>query len=304
MITAVAVGRRTIPVAALCAGLVAAAACPQSSRDPLAEIRSFHEQGRYEESLERLRALTDEDPANLEANYLLGRALVESGEPSLAIWPLAKAAESPKYAFDASMLLARATLGSRTPADAIAAADAALAIEPDNVEALALRALAKFKASRHADAWADVERAVALDPDHFDLLVPRVLVLLELGRIDEAEAVLDAGGRATTRERELPGEEIQARLCLANAAFAVARGDPKSAEIMYADCLDAYPSDERVVLQVVDFYDSLGHRERATALLQRTFEETRATHFGYELARRARRRADGERSMRRAFGEV
>jgi predicted Zn-dependent protease len=100
------------------------------------------------------------------------------------------------------------------------------------------------------------------------------------------------------------GEEIQVKLCLTNAAFAVANGDHKSAEVMYADCLDAYPTHQLVVLRAVDFYDAIGQPVRATALLRRTFEETRAAYFGYALARRQRQLGDEERLIPPAFGEA
>jgi predicted Zn-dependent protease len=151
---------------------------------------------------------------------------------------------------------------------------------------------------------ADVERAVELDPDHLAILVPRVLALLEFGRVDEAEAALDAGKHPLEITEDQEGEDIQARLCLTNAAFAVERGDRKSAEVMYADCLDAYPTDPLVVFQAVDFYDAIGEPERATALLQRTFEETRETHFGFELSRRVRRLRDEERAVSQMPGDA
>jgi predicted Zn-dependent protease len=304
MNTAVQFARRAFSLGLLCGILVAGTGCPQSSGDPLDEIRGLHARNRYEESLEGLRALMDRDPTNPEVNYLLGKALMHIGELSLAIWPLRRAVESPEYAFDAGMLLARATLDSRMPQDAIGAVDIALLVEPDNVEALALRAHANFKAARYADALADVERAVELDPDNLAILVPRVLVLLEFERVDEAEATLDAGRQTVETIEEQAGEEIQARLCLTNAAFAAESGDHKSAEVMYADCLDAYPTDQFVVLQAVDFYDAVGQQERATALLRRIFEETRATNFGYLLSRRVRRRGDEKQSIPPSFGEV
>jgi predicted Zn-dependent protease len=281
--------RRVFLLGLLCGVSVAGTGCPQLSGDPLDEIRELQARDRYEESLEDLRAFMDEDPTNLEVNYLFGKALIHTGELSLAIWPLQRAVKSSEYAFDAGMLLAWATLDSRTPGDAIDAVDIALAAEPDNVEALALRAHANFKAARHADALADVERAVGLDPDNPAILIPRVLALLEFERVDEAEAVLGAGEYAVETTEEQMVEETQARLCLTNAAFAVANGDHKSAEVMYADCLDAYPTHQFVVFQAVDFYDAIGQQGRATALLRQVFEETRAAHFGYALSKRVRR---------------
>jgi predicted Zn-dependent protease len=304
MNTAVEFTRRAFPLALLCGTLVAGTGCPQWSGDPLDEIRGLHARNRYEESLEDLRALMDEDPTDIEVNYLFGKTLMHIGEPSMAIWPLRRAVESPEYAFDAGMLLAEATLDSRTPEDAIGAVDIALAVEPDNVEALALRAHANLKAARYAEALADVERAVELDSGNSAILVPRVLVLLEFERVDEAEAALDAGKHAAEFAEEQAGEKIQAKLCLANAGFAVANGDDKSAEVMYADCLDAYPTDQLVVLRAVEFFDAIGQQERATALLRRTFEGTRAMHFGHALARRVRKLRDEARLISPAIDEA
>jgi len=304
MNTAVLFARRILLLSLFCGLLVVGTACPRWSDDPLDGIHALHARNQFEESIEDLRALMDEDPTDPAVNYLFGKALMNIGEPSLAIWPLRRAVEYPEYGFEAGMLLARAMMGSRTPEDAIGAVDIALAAEPHNVEALALRAHANVKAARYADAWVDVERAVALGPDHPAILVPRVLVLLEFERIDEAEAALDAGVRAPQNAENQLDEEIQAMLCLANAGFAFNKGDRKSAEVMYADCLAAYPTQKLTVLQVVEFYDAIGQQERATALLRRTFEETRETNFGFELSRRVRKLGDKERSVSHTPGEA
>jgi len=270
MNTAVLVVRRILLLSLSCGLLVAGTACPQWSDDSLDGIHALHARNQFEESLEDLRALMDEDPTDPEVNYLFGKT-----------W---------------------ATIDSRTPEDAIGAVDIALAAEPHNVDALALRAHANVKAARYADAWVDVERAVALDPDHPAILVPRVLVLLEFERIDEAELALDAGKRSLENAENQLDEEIQALLCLTNAGFAFEGGDRKSAEVLYADCLAAYPTQKLTVLQAVEFYDAIGQPERATALLRRTFEETRETHFGFELSRRVRRLGDKERSVSQTPG--
>jgi len=304
MNTRVKFTRWVLSLGLLCGTLVANTGCSQLSGDTLGKVLELHARNQYEESLEDLRALMDEDPTDPEVNYLFGKTLMHTGEPSLSIWPLRRAVESPEYAFDAGMLLAQATLDSRTPEDAIGAVDIALAVQPDNVEALALRAHANLKAAHHADALADIERAVELDPDNRAILVPRVLVLLEFERVDEAEAALDAGKHTLETIQAQVGEETQARLCLSNAAFAVENEDHRSAEVMYGDCLDAYPTDHLVVLQAVDFYDAIGQQGRATALLRRTFEETRSIYFGSALSRRVRRLGDKEQPIPSPFGEV
>jgi predicted Zn-dependent protease len=289
MKSAIEFTRRAFALGLLGGVLVVGTACPLGSGDPLDEIRGLHARSRYEESLDDLRALMDEDPSDPEVNYLFAKTLMQIGEPSLAIWPLRRAVQFPDHAFDAGMMLAWATLGTRTPQEAVDAVNLALAAEPGNVDALALRARANIKAGHYADALTDTERVLEIDPDNPAILVPRVLVLIEFNRIDEAEAVLDASNQKLESGEDQMLEETQARLCLTNADFAFDHGDQKNAEVMFADCLDAYPTDPLVVLAVVDFYDAIDEPERGTDLLRRTFEDTRSTEFGHALARRARR---------------
>jgi predicted Zn-dependent protease len=274
--------------------VVLGSGCPQLSRTALDEIRALHEQGRYEESIEDLRVLMDADPSDPEVNYLFGGALMHSGDISLAIWSLRKAVESQQYAVDAGRMLAQAMLDSRAAESAIDVLDRVLELEPDNLDALALRAHANLETAHYAEALVDVERAVEIDPDHRGILVPRVLTLLEFERVDEAEAVLAAAEYPPEVAGELERDGVLARLCLANAAMTFESGDRESAEVLYRDCLDAYPSQPRVVLQAVDFYSAIGQPDRATELLRRAFEETRAKTFGYALTRRASRSGDGD----------
>jgi len=107
MNTAVEFTRWAFLLGLLCGVLAAGTGCPQLSGDPLDKIRGLQAQNRYEESLEGLRALMDEDPTDPEVNYLFGKTLVHVGELSLAIWPLRRAVEFSEYAFDAGMLLAQ-----------------------------------------------------------------------------------------------------------------------------------------------------------------------------------------------------
>jgi len=76
MNTAVEFTRRIVPLGLLCGSLLAGIGCPQWSGDLLGKIRGLHAQNRYEESLEDLRTLMDEDPTDPEVNYLLGKTLM------------------------------------------------------------------------------------------------------------------------------------------------------------------------------------------------------------------------------------
>ena len=85
----------------------------------LERFQVLHEQGRYRETVGALRERVDLNPANMEANLLLGTALFHSGDAGLAVWPLRRASEDPRFAVTASLLLARAMLDSRTAPDAL-----------------------------------------------------------------------------------------------------------------------------------------------------------------------------------------
>ena len=297
---------RAAPLFLLWGVVVVGGGCPQQASDPLIEIRELHEKRHFRESIERLRALVDEDPDRAETNFLLGKALMRTGEPSLAIWSLRRAAESPEYRVDANLMLARIMLSGRTPSDAIETVDQVLTLEPDNVEALVLRAQAYLREGRREDALADIARVVELDPENLSILVPRVLALIELERIDEAEEALKtARDKVESTEREV-SKVIRGRLCVANGLFALEKGDAESAESHYAGCLEVYPTNQIVVEQAVRFYDGSDRQELATETLQRAFEESRDTYFRGALARRMGRLGkpeEQERLMREAAEE-
>jgi tetratricopeptide (TPR) repeat protein len=273
----------------LIGGIAAVSAgCPTQPEDPLVEIRELHRRGQFAESVARLRALADEDPDRPEVNYLLGAALLRTGEASLALWPLRRAAESPDYAVDAGILLARAMIQGRSTHDAVAAADRVLAIEPDNLGVLDLRAQAYLGMSRYEEALGDIDRIIELDPENVSVLVPRVLVLIGLERIDEAEQALEtARQRLETTEREVT-RSMRARLCIANGLFAFEKGEAERGEAQYEECLEEFPTDPLAVSEAASFFDRIGKSERASEILQRAFEESRDPFFRTALARRKR----------------
>ena len=84
-----------------------ALACgPGDIESRLAEPRALQAAGQFSESVEPLREILATSPDHPEANYLLGVALVSTGQPSLAVWSLEKAAGTPEYALQAGLLLA------------------------------------------------------------------------------------------------------------------------------------------------------------------------------------------------------
>jgi len=266
------------------AGALVGLACSQQSQDPLVEIRKLQEEGRYAATVDPLRRLVDEDPSRIEAQYLLGTALLRSGNGGLAVWPLRVAAQTPEYAIEARLMLAQAMLESRTAPDAIKVLDEVLEKEPDNVRALVMRIQGYQAVGRNEDALADIKRVLELDPDNIPVLVPRVTALIASKKIDEAEAAIEdarkrldaAGGEVDPSARPM--------LCIARGLFAFEKGEREVAEKQYEECLKLFPDNTFVVNESVSFYAMLGQQDRGIDLLKAALERTGNSAFRVALA--------------------
>jgi tetratricopeptide (TPR) repeat protein len=139
-------------------GVAALAGCRGSREAQLEEIRALQDAGLYAETIEQLRELLAEDPDQPEANYRLGTALQRTGQATLALWPLHKAAASEAYAVPAGLALASTLLGQSQPEEAFEAANGVLQIEPEDERALAIRTQAALSIGEPEQALADAER--------------------------------------------------------------------------------------------------------------------------------------------------
>src|SRR5215831_6512248 len=95
--------RATVTLAGLTA-LLLALGCGVESK--MSAVRALQERGQFDASIAQLDEVLAREPEHAEANYRLGLALVQTGEPSRALWPLQKAAEASGYEISAGVLLA------------------------------------------------------------------------------------------------------------------------------------------------------------------------------------------------------
>src|SRR5436309_14189264 len=146
--------RATVTLAAR-ASLLLALGCGGGIEAKMAAIRTLQEQGQFAASIAELDQVLAQEPGHAEANYRLGLALVQTGEPSRALWPLQKAAEASGYEISAGVLLASTYFQTDNYDEAIRAADRVLAAEPDRPAALRIRANANVAARRLEAAYAD-----------------------------------------------------------------------------------------------------------------------------------------------------
>jgi tetratricopeptide (TPR) repeat protein len=253
--------RVTVPLAAL-AGLLAFGCGGAESQ--LASIRDLQEQGQFEQSIGALDQVLAKDPGNAEANYRLGLALVQTGEPSRAVWPLQKAAESKGYEISAGVLLASTYSQTQNYDEAIRAADRVLAADPDRQAALRIRANANVGARRLEAAYEDTSRLIALYPKDYGVRALHATVLGDLGRLEEAEQA-----HALLKEMGAQSDDpdFRDRSCLAPAIFANETLKSRDkAKALYDDCAKRKPTDPVVLNHLAGFFDSIGDRARGTGL--------------------------------------
>src|SRR5262245_11062012 len=266
--------------------------------DPVArleEIRSLHEQGRFEASLGPLEELLRERPKDPELLYLYGVANAQTGRASLALWPLREASEAPEWAVRAGAALAQTALATDDYATAIEAASRVLEIEADHRAALAARAEARLGTNRFEEALADADRLLALDADEQEARIVRLQSLIGLKRIDEAEAVF---GELEAQWRQLP-EPLADRYCAARALFAKEADQIELAEQRLEECLREFPTGPMTIEQAIDFFDERGRADRATEILRKALEEEPTSALTRErLAARLRSAGQPEEAER------
>ncbi|HEY5657995.1 MAG TPA: tetratricopeptide repeat protein, partial [Myxococcota bacterium] len=290
---------------AACAGLVLLACSP---RDPAAEARALLEEGRRAEAIALLRAEIEARPADPHLYHLYGSALLADRQPSLATWPLRRAAQDPELAVEAGLLLAQALLAGGGEYDAVRAADEVLALEPNHVGALKLRVQARLRSLDEEGALEDIARLTALgyggDPRDPSLLQAKLEAELKLERVEEArETIASLHARAAEAGEEFP-EEYAARLCALEAVFTAEAGDAAAAEVRHDACAAEHPTAHVVLEEAIRFFDAQGRFERGAEMLERAVAEApddRALRM--QLAARLRdlgRADEAERLLREA----
>jgi tetratricopeptide (TPR) repeat protein len=249
--------------------LLLATACQYDRESRLAEIRALQAAGQFEESIAPLRVLLTADADLAEANYRLGVALVQTGRPSLAIWPLQKATQSEELKIQAGLLLSSTLLSTESYEEAIRAADGVLAIEPERVAALYTRAHANISSGQPAEALVDADHILELRPDDFMGTTLRVAALVDLERFDDAEAT----HMKLKEGREQAGDEdAAARACAVLARFYANADDFDKATDTILECFETYPTHSYVQQYASDFFTELKKPDQAVMIWRKAVE--------------------------------
>lgn len=263
---------------ALVLGLVPLSACERG--DPLVEARSLLRRGQTVESLEILRELIDEGRQDPELLFVYGRALMESGQPSLAEWPLREAMRDDDWFERAAMQLAHGAIAGGNMDNAGELLGRVLERNPENLEARMLLANAYARSPRHFTlALEEVDRILERRPDELQAFQPRILAHLGLNQPEEADAALAELGERI--EQGAGDEAMRGWYCATMAIFANDKGDEALARERWADCNERFPAHPNVVARSVEFYDEHREFERALEIARAAFEIDPSPELGF-----------------------
>lgn len=193
--------------------------------------------GRHEEAMTAILDAIDAGfrPETSEEALVVGRTLLRADRASDAI-PILEAITLNRINPDAEAwaMLGRAHLISETPALALSAFNESLLIDSERAEALALRGALLRKIGDLEGALADYTKAHQLIPSSPVLSYEKGLVLLQLGRLEEAEDLLQVAARKLTTHYTLD---------LLHASCAYVIGKTESATESLTEYLAEIPRD-------------------------------------------------------------
>jgi len=287
---------RFLSIAILTATALIFNAC-DSSPSPdggVEEVQLLLRAERYDDAVRRLESLLDADPDSYELNKLYGTVLYGTGNPSMSIWPLRKATESPLAGNEDWLLLAHAHHQGGNMEDALAVLERLLTEAPENLDARRLRVETRIAQSDQEGALEDVELLLDAVANDRELMMTRASLLLELERSDEArEAIEEVRAQVVT-----DGEDGAwgARFCAIDATFVFELGEAdaqKRAGEAWERCLGEYPGDPFVVTEAINFFDANGEPDRALPIL-RSAAEAAPDEVGFPTALGRRLQATGD----------
>ncbi len=196
------------------------------------------------------------DPDNFDANFLLGHALRQDGQPRAALTPLIRAAQlMPLHPF-VWTCQAQAWFDLECFDEALQACDQALQLRPDDAQAHFNRGTALVMMKRHDEALASFDRALALAPGHIQAHHNKIQTLV---RIDEAaggSAALAQALQAAHRLLALQPDDLDTRLLCATLHEFM--GEYEAAIALYQDVASNDPDQHKAHYGLATCWLSVG----------------------------------------------
>ncbi len=257
-------------LASLLIGVCALVACtPDHDQARLVDARALLASGQLGKAIPALRAILEDDLNHPEANFMLGKVLIQTGRPGLAIEPLEKATSANDFARPAGLLLASTLFRTRAYEEAIHSATRVLEIDATNVIALFTRGQSRLASKQPGEALADANRILEIDPNYQNAIMLKGGALIDLERRDEAEQIWINLRTRLTAEGS-PGQA--ARACTQLALFYRTQSEQERAGRTYRECLDTYPTHIYLQQSAIDFYLRKGQPERAVEIHRKAVE--------------------------------
>lgn len=267
--------------------LVASSACAPSLDESMAQIRAFHAEGRFEETLAPLQSLLDDHPESIELNRMLGVALAASDSPSTAVWVLRRVTELPEHSVEDVFLLAQAYGRGGDHDRGLETATRVLEIDPGHMGGLVMSMTLAGRLSRWEEVVESADRILAAEPGRRHVYQSKAEALIALDRVDEAETAL-VTGRAQTMNRPFDSS-VEASYCELEIEVAEKLEQHDEVDSHLNACLARTRGGIEFVDYAVALYDEREDGERATALLARLLK---AAPLRFDLRKRLADRLD------------
>ena len=194
------------------------------------EMQTNPQPENLEAMIDRMQRITEVQPENGEAWYMLGRAYLSAQQPEQAVEAFGQSLERLGERPEVLAQLAQAryfAAGNKLDSAAVAALDKALELEPDEPTALGLLGIAAFESGDYPAAIEYWQRLLAGMP------AGGQGAQAIQGGIDRArERIESAGGEASAEVEQAPGEVITLRVELSDEVAADA--DPEAVVFVFA----------------------------------------------------------------------
>lgn len=264
-------GRGGFGLMLLAAATLCVAACGgrEDLERTLGELRARQDQGKAAETLDEYSKLADRHPDHPEVNFRLGIAMIASGRPTEALFPLQKAADTETLAVPAGIVLASTLAQTANHAESLRAAQRVLELEAENEAALLILTSAAIELHDGELALESAGKLLARSPDNANYRLAHAAALAEAARLDEAEA-----SYREVLEDDQDGElQPYIRDCAAFVRFLRdKRKDPERAVAQVKDCIERRPEDVQVVASFGDVLDELGKQDELIEILEDALE--------------------------------
>ncbi|WP_343869274.1 XrtA/PEP-CTERM system TPR-repeat protein PrsT [Caenispirillum bisanense] len=257
-------------------GPVGASPARAAVDDLLAEARQYREEGRVSESIIQLKNALQKEPANAEAQALLGGIYMDLGDTARAEVQLARARDlgAPAEEWLKPLLMAWLATG-RNREVVQSAADLPEAV-PARVraDALALAGRAHLAMNEEPQARAAFDQSIALAPDS-------ALGHIGIGRLAFRDGDLAAAQAAADAALKADPEEADA-IYLAGD-IAMRRGEPQKALAVYQSLKDRYPFNPFVRIPLVQAQIETGNLDGAESDLRWVMERVQGLPVAHYL---------------------